>query len=81
MMDGYSFHSSAESLEEEYLNIKNAYFKIFSELGLDVIPVAAVNGDMGGKVSEEFMFISEAGEDTMLVNESKTITVFFNNRS
>lgn len=70
MMDAYSFHSSEKCLKEEYARMKEAYFKIFSEIGLKVIPVAAVNGDMGGKLSEEFMFISEAGEDTMLVDET-----------
>ncbi len=70
MMDAYSFHSSEESLKEEYSRMKEAYFKIFAQIGLNVIPVAAVNGDMGGKMSEEFMFISDAGEDIMLVDES-----------
>ncbi len=70
MMDAYSFHSSEKCLKEEYARMKEAYFKIFSEIGLKVIPVAAVNGDMGGKLSEEFMFISEAGEDTMLIDET-----------
>lgn len=69
MMDAYSFHASEEDLKNEYQNIRNAYFEIFSKFNLPVIPVAAVNGDMGGKMSEEFMFISEAGEDTILVSE------------
>lgn len=69
MMDAYSFHSSEACLKEEYSRMKEAYYHIFSTIGLDVIPVAAVNGDMGGKLSEEFMFVSEAGEDTMLVDE------------
>ena len=43
------------------------------EEGLNVIPVAAVNGEMGGTMSEEFMFISDAGEDTILVNKEETI--------
>lgn len=73
MMDAYSFHSSEASLIEEYANMKKAYYEIFSKIGLNVIPVAAVNGDMGGKLSEEFMFISEAGEDMMLVDETGTI--------
>ena len=73
MMDAYSFHSSEKCLIEEYARMKEAYFKIFSEIGLKVIPVAAINGDMGGKLSEEFMFISEVGEDTILLNENSTL--------
>lgn len=73
MMDAYSFHASENCLKEEYARMKEAYHTIFSKIGLTAIPVAAVNGDMGGKLSEEFMFISEAGEDTMLVDETGTV--------
>lgn len=73
MMDSYSFDASEEDMKKEYINIRNAYIEIFKELGLDVIPVSALNGDMGGKMSEEFMFISDAGEDTILVNEDHTM--------
>ncbi len=73
MMDAYSFHSSTESLKEEYAKMKEAYFKIFKEIGLNVIPVAAMNGDMGGNLSEEFMFISDAGEDVILVDSTGKI--------
>ncbi|MBP3596996.1 MAG: hypothetical protein J6J60_10600 [Clostridia bacterium] len=73
MMDAYSFHSTEDSLKEEYERMKNAYFEIFSTLGLHAIPVGALNGNMGGKVSEEFMIITEIGEDIVLVNEAKDI--------
>lgn len=73
MMDSYSFHSSEEDLVREYSIMKEAYLEIFNTLGLNVIPVSALNGDMGGKLSEEFMFLSDSGEDTILVNEDETI--------
>ena len=66
MMDAYSFNLSEEDLIDSYANIRNAYLKIFKRLGLDVFPVAADNGSMGGKKSEEFMILSEIGEDTIL---------------
>ncbi len=69
MMDAYSFHASQESLQEEYDRMRSAYLEIFSQLGLKVVPVKALNGDMGGNYSEEFMYISNSGEDTMLVND------------
>lgn len=69
MMDAYSFHSSQESLSKEYDNMRSAYLEIFSQLGLRVIPVKALNGDMGGNYSEEFMCIADSGEDTILVND------------
>ena len=73
MMDAYSFDASEEGMKQEYSNIRKAYIEIFQRLDLDVIPVSALNGDMGGKMSEEFMFISDAGEDTILVNEDNTL--------
>ena len=73
MMDAYSFHASEEDLKREYANMRKAYLEIFEKLGLEAIPVKALNGDMGGKISEEFMFLSEAGEDTILVSKDKTI--------
>ncbi len=66
MMDAYSFNSSEEDLANTYQNIRKAYLEIFKELGLDAIPVAADNGAMGGKKSEEFMLLSKIGEDTIL---------------
>lgn len=69
MMDAYSFHTSQECMQKEYEKIRTAYLKIFSKLGLKVIPVKALNGDMGGNYSEEFMCIANSGEDTILVND------------
>lgn len=73
MMDAYSFHASQEDLAREYEHMRNAYLDIFQQLGLNVIPVKALNGDMGGNYSEEFMCLSESGEDTILVNADHTL--------
>lgn len=73
MMDAYSFHSSEESLKEEYEKMKKAYLEIFHKLDLQVVTVAALSGDIGGNHSEEFMVLSEKGQDTILVNEDHTI--------
>lgn len=69
MMDAYSFNSSEEDLAKAYDNIREAYLEIFNELGLEVLPVVADNGAMGGKKSEEFMLLSPIGEDTILYDE------------
>lgn len=66
MMDAYSFGRDYNDLDTQYEKMKKAYLEIFKELGLDVQPVGADNGDFGGKKSEEFMCISEIGEDTIL---------------
>ncbi len=75
MKDGYSFHSSFEDMVLEYENMKKCYFKIFKDLEMDVVSVKALNSDMGGKVSEEFMCFSEIGEDKILINEDKTLAL------
>lgn len=69
MMDAYSFNKGKKDLQETYEKIKEAYLKIFERLGLEVIPVAAQSGDIGGDKSEEFMVLADIGEDTILVDE------------
>lgn len=69
MMDAYSFNTSEEDLANTYENIRKAYLEIFETIGLQAIPVAADNGAMGGKKSEEFMLLAAIGEDTVLYDE------------
>ena len=66
MMDAYSFGRDFKDLEVEYENIKKAYAEIFNILGLNVQPVGADSGAIGGSKSEEFMCLSEIGEDNIL---------------
>jgi len=70
MMDAYSFGRNEKDLEEEYNNIKNAYMEIFEKLGLIVQPVGADNGSIGGNQSEEFMCVSDFGEDNILFDKN-----------
>ena len=69
MMDAYSFDADKEGLEESYENVRNAYLKIAEKIGIDMLPVVADNGAMGGKKSEEMMLVSPIGEDTILYDE------------
>lgn len=73
MMDAYSFHESQEDLAKEYQYMRDAYLDIFDTLGINVIPVKALSGDIGGNYSEEFMAIADSGEDTILVNDDFTM--------
>lgn len=70
MMDAYSFGRNQKDLDEEYENIKKAYLEIFNTLGLKVEPVGADSGAIGGNKSEEFMCISNIGEDNILYDAS-----------
>ncbi|MDD7315707.1 MAG: His/Gly/Thr/Pro-type tRNA ligase C-terminal domain-containing protein [Bacilli bacterium] len=66
MMDAYSFGKDLTDLELEYENIKMAYLEIFKKLQLNVQPVGADSGAIGGNKSEEFMLISDMGEYNIL---------------
>lgn len=66
MMDAYSFGKNQQDLDIEYERMKNAYLEIFKTLGLDVQPVGADSGAIGGNKSEEFMCVSSIGEDNIL---------------
>ena len=69
MLDAYSFDKNEEEMATSYENVRTAFLEIFEKIGLKVIPILADNGAMGGKKSEEFMLISEQGEDKILYDE------------
>lgn len=69
MFDLYTFDKDEIGMMESYQKIRETYFKAFNEIGLDIVAVAADNGSMGGKNSEEIMAISTIGEDTILFDE------------
>ena len=73
MLDAYSFDTDVEGMEKSYNNVREAFLEIFRKIGLKVIPIVADNGAMGGKKSEEFMLISDQGEDKILYNEETGI--------
>ena len=73
MLDAYSFDKDVEGMEKSYENVRKAFLEIFERIGLKVIPIVADNGAMGGKKSEEFMLISEQGEDKILYDEKSEI--------
>jgi prolyl-tRNA synthetase len=72
MKDGYSFHSSQESLDETYDRIFEAYSKILTRCGLNFRAVIADSGAMGGKDTHEFMVLSDVGEDTIAYSDSSS---------
>jgi len=73
MLDAYSFDKDVEGMEKSYENVRKAFLEIFEKIGMKVIPIVADNGAMGGKKSEEFMLISEQGEDKILYDETTGI--------
>jgi prolyl-tRNA synthetase len=66
MKDSYSFDVDDAGLDASYSAHRAAYLKIFERLGLEVIPVTATAGAMGGSRSEEFLHPTDIGEDTFV---------------
>jgi prolyl-tRNA synthetase len=66
MKDAYSFHATQESLQEHYDAQSRAYARICERLGLDFRPVEAESGQIGGKVTTEFMALAENGEAALV---------------
>ncbi|MGH9885898.1 MAG: proline--tRNA ligase, partial [bacterium] len=67
MKDSYSFDVDAAGLDVAFQKHADAYRRIFSRCGIESIPVQASSGAMGGSESVEFMAVSDAGEDWIVV--------------
>ena len=70
MKDAYSFDVDEDGLDSSYQTMIRAYKGIYERCGLSTIMVEADSGAIGGKVSHEFMALTDAGEDTILLCES-----------
>ncbi|MCD9198444.1 proline--tRNA ligase [Aeromicrobium wangtongii] len=66
MKDSYSFDIDDAGLERSYQAHREAYIRIFDRLGFEYVIVKADSGAMGGSASEEFLAVSETGEDTFV---------------
>ncbi len=66
MKDAYSFDFDDDSLEKSYQKMKKTYTTIFTKLGLNFVAVKADSGAMGGQDSEEFMVLTNIGEETII---------------
>ena len=66
MKDAYSFHSSAESLDEAYREMDKAYRRVFDRCKLSYTAVEADTGNIGGSESHEFMVLASTGEDAVV---------------
>lgn len=69
MKDGYSFHTSEESLKKTYQDMAQAYSNMLRRSGLQFRAVDADSGAIGGSGSQEFMVLADAGEDEVLYTE------------
>ncbi|MCD8316945.1 MAG: proline--tRNA ligase [Eggerthellaceae bacterium] len=62
MKDAYSFHADQASLDKTYEEMGQAYERICMSCGLDFRPVEADSGQIGGKVTTEYMALADSGE-------------------
>lgn len=67
MKDSYSLDRDYESLEKAYMLHREAYSRIFSRCGIKFSVVQASSGLMGGRKSEEFMAVADAGESSIVL--------------
>lgn len=67
MKDLYSFDADAEGMDISYRKIADAYRTIFTRCGLRFLAIHADSGANGGKESQEFFAITEAGEDDAMI--------------
>lgn len=68
MKDAYSFHTSQEDLDVYYKKVYDAYNRIYKRIGLkNFISVKSDSGIMGGKVADEFMLVTDSGEDRLVL--------------
>ncbi len=62
MKDAYSFDANYENSYFSYCKMFALYIQIFRSLGLNVIPVKADSGPIGGGLSHEFILETKNGE-------------------
>ncbi len=67
MKDLYSFDKDWEGLDQSYDRMLAAYKRIFDRCGVPTLPVQADSGAIGGKESQEFLFLTDIGEDDALI--------------
>ena len=67
MKDSYTLDADYAGLDKQYRNHYQAYFNIFHRCGIPVIAVKSDTGMMGGKLAHEYMYLTEFGEDTLVV--------------
>ncbi len=67
MKDSYSLDRDWAGLDLQYANHYRAYFNIFGRCKLPVIAVESDVGMMGGNMAHEYMYLTQVGEDTLLI--------------
>ncbi len=76
MKDMYTFSRNEEEHAKLYAGIREAYINVFKRVGIgEHTFVTFASGGVFSKFSEEFQILSDAGEDTLYVDEKKKMAV------
>jgi prolyl-tRNA synthetase len=67
MKDSYSVDVDQAGLDRSYDLHHAAYRRIFDRLGIPTVAVGSDVGIMGGSGAQEFMFLNQHGEDTLVL--------------
>lgn len=67
MKDAYTLDTDEAGLDAQYRAIYQAYFNVFGRCDLPVIAVGSDVGMMGGSLAHEYMYLTEVGEDTLVL--------------
>ena len=70
MKDAYSFDIDEPAFQQTYSAMAEAYHNVYRRCGVPVVAVQADSGAIGGKQSEEFIFLTEIGEDNIALCDS-----------
>lgn len=70
MKDAYSFDVDEVNARKTYKSFFNLYLNIFKKIGLDILPVKALSGEIGGDLSHEFHMICDSGESEIVFEDS-----------
>ncbi|PVI08519.1 prolyl-tRNA synthetase [Periconia macrospinosa] len=65
MKDLYTFDCNHEDALKTYEEVRKAYNNLFDELKIPYLVADADSGNMGGKLSHEYHFVSPKGEDNV----------------
>ncbi len=67
MLDAYSLDTGATGLDQSYVQLATAFDHIFNRCGVRFVMVEASAGEMGGREPREYIALSAAGEDTLVL--------------
>ncbi len=66
MKDSYSLDADEAGLDAQYKAHHAAYMSLYARCGLPVVAVGSDTGMMGGSMAHELMYLTPAGEDTIV---------------